>query len=522
MNILLVDDQKAVLESMKIIIDWQELGVEGVYTAGSSREAKEIAGKISLDILVTDIEMPIEDGIALARWFFENYPDVKCIFLTSHADFSYAKEAIKIGGFDYILQPAMPNEIREVIGRCVQNIKKERQILSLAGEGKAYKETQPQIMEGMTLAVFNSRGTRLTVEKWEKMVNVERRYTWGIPLWIDHYNRMLKKKDLQAFEAISGVNCKHIFVDMGLQKRHYCYGGILYGGEEVPKPEKIKQFAEQVLKWVKSLDDGKMSLYVGMDSEEGLSALVEAVMNLWDDNVEEKEGIFYSKRTKKSFRVREPKSDEWIKWMESGDGKLVQNQIRNLIGFMSAEGTLTLDYMKKIHGIFDEACVISCYSMGIRREELFDDNFSMEDFRKAYLNRKDFERAVSHCIMKYNQLLRLNQDVEQELSLEERIQKVMEYIDRNVTENVSRSEAAEMAILSEDYFTKVFKQQTGYGFKEYVLKRKMDYSQRLLKETNFQIGVIAMKVGYSNFSNFTYQFRKYTGLSPQEYRDSLK
>ena len=66
MNLLLVDDQIVVLEDIKRRVDWDRLGIDNLYTANSASEAKQIVQKGRIDILVTDIEMPIENGIALS------------------------------------------------------------------------------------------------------------------------------------------------------------------------------------------------------------------------------------------------------------------------------------------------------------------------------------------------------------------------------------------------------------------------------------------------------------------------
>lgn len=122
MNLLIVDDQRAIVESLKRDIDWDKLGLERVFTACSAREARLIMRNFCIDILLTDIEMPEEDGLELFRWARESYPDMVGIFLTSHADFEYARNAIQLGGFNYILQPARYEEVERVMGEAVKKL----------------------------------------------------------------------------------------------------------------------------------------------------------------------------------------------------------------------------------------------------------------------------------------------------------------------------------------------------------------------------------------------------------------
>lgn len=101
MNVLIVDDQKAIVESLREGIRWEELGVEKVYTACSAREAKLVLVNFPVDVMLSDIEMPEEDGLELCQWAKERLPALECIFLTSHADFPmrerrYVWEALTI------------------------------------------------------------------------------------------------------------------------------------------------------------------------------------------------------------------------------------------------------------------------------------------------------------------------------------------------------------------------------------------------------------------------------------------
>mgnify|MGYP000798381269 CR=1 FL=1 len=117
MNVLIVDDQPEVVESMAAGVNWTRLGAENVFTAYSVKEAQGVFERDRIDILLCDIEMPPTNGFALLRWVQERFSGVVCIFLTAHAEFEYAQEAVKLGSFDYILQPAPYAEGSEFIAR---------------------------------------------------------------------------------------------------------------------------------------------------------------------------------------------------------------------------------------------------------------------------------------------------------------------------------------------------------------------------------------------------------------------
>ena len=103
MNIMIVDDEQPAIEGLLHLIDWQSYGFEHIYTARSMTEAMSVLKGDAVEIMICDIEMPVESGLDLFRWVRKQGLDTECIFLTAHADFFYAKEAVRLGGFDYIL-----------------------------------------------------------------------------------------------------------------------------------------------------------------------------------------------------------------------------------------------------------------------------------------------------------------------------------------------------------------------------------------------------------------------------------
>ena len=126
MNLLIVDDQITVTESLKEGLSGRTPGIDEIYTANSAEVARLVMKSFPIDILLADIEMPEENGLSLVRWALNEFPELTGIFLTSHAEFAYAKEAIRIGCFDYILQPARMEEIRSVLERAVHEVQRKK------------------------------------------------------------------------------------------------------------------------------------------------------------------------------------------------------------------------------------------------------------------------------------------------------------------------------------------------------------------------------------------------------------
>lgn len=149
MKILIVDDQSAVLRGLEKGIGWETLGFSQVHTANSAAEAKLILINYDIDILLTDIEMPEENGLELFRWTRSRFPNLVGVFLTSHADFGYVKEAMALGGFDYILQPARFSEVERVLFSAAEKARSNVHIEKLKKNRKAFIQQRDRIFASM-------------------------------------------------------------------------------------------------------------------------------------------------------------------------------------------------------------------------------------------------------------------------------------------------------------------------------------------------------------------------------------
>ncbi len=116
-NLLLVDDEADTREALSSYFPWHEVGFRIVGQAGNGREALAfIAENESVDIVLTDIKMPIMTGIELAEAIYERKLDTHVIFLSSYREFEYAQKALKYRVKNYIVKPAKYQMLLEVFG----------------------------------------------------------------------------------------------------------------------------------------------------------------------------------------------------------------------------------------------------------------------------------------------------------------------------------------------------------------------------------------------------------------------
>ena len=139
MNILIVDDEIYILRALKTRIHWEELGIDGVFTALNVAKAREILSSETIDLLLTDIEMPGETGLQLMEGVRQQGLCPVSACLTCHADFQYAQTAITLGFSDYILKPVNFQALEETVRRPAEKAVEQRETRQQTEKGKLWE-----------------------------------------------------------------------------------------------------------------------------------------------------------------------------------------------------------------------------------------------------------------------------------------------------------------------------------------------------------------------------------------------
>ncbi|MGN0411949.1 MAG: response regulator, partial [Lachnospiraceae bacterium] len=112
-KVLFVDDEILTRQSISRNTPWEEAGFTLVGAAENGKQAIEMVEEKLPDLVLTDICMPIMDGIGLASYIHEKHPEIKVVILSGYDDFDYAKSALKYEVIDYILKPITSFELKE-------------------------------------------------------------------------------------------------------------------------------------------------------------------------------------------------------------------------------------------------------------------------------------------------------------------------------------------------------------------------------------------------------------------------
>ena len=125
LKIVIADDENIVIETLKALVPWEEFNIEIIGDASNGQEAFELCLQHKPDILLTDISMPLMDGLEVALKLKERCICTRIILLSGIEDFNYAKTALEIDVEAYILKPIRIAELKQTIKRVSENIKME-------------------------------------------------------------------------------------------------------------------------------------------------------------------------------------------------------------------------------------------------------------------------------------------------------------------------------------------------------------------------------------------------------------
>lgn len=514
MNVIIIDDQTHVVNGLYQGINWKRLNIERVWTANSAEEAKQVIQREHIHIMLCDIEMPGDDGLSLFRWVKNYDGEIECIFLTAHADFEFAKEALRLGSFDYILQPAPYEEIEEAIRKVSVRIRRKAEMSKFSLYGRKFYKDKEVFLESLLKEWV--AGNRTVSEVIKRLENFQIYFDDQTDvdycvLQVIHREKEYEKLEEELFRYAVGNILSEIFEQFSikvlichLEQENY---GVLFYGKMLPQTQ-IVRVLEDFQDLCRDFYGCSFALYLGKFTDiNGISQQIETVNQMQKDNVAYRSGIFVKSS---NFNAKSPdrneKIREWSHKLAGGKADSVKNEI---IGNLE-KGTWDAWTLKQFYLEFMQSVFSACEELSISNHQIFEEQQKFEDSLNAWKSIYAMKELVIQ-IADY-----FCQQRQKEKDHYNYIESVIQYIHSNIEKDMRRGEIAAAINLNEDYLSRLFKKQKGISLKEYIIQEKMKTAQTLLRNTDFSVSMIGAKVGFTNFSHFSQTYKKVMGKTPVE------
>jgi len=191
------------------------------------------------------------------------------------------------------------------------------------------------------------------------------------------------------------------------------------------------------------------------------------------------------------------------------------NEIDLVILDLKMPGLSGLDVLKEAKRIDKDLSVIIFTGYGSKETVIEAFRQKVDDFIEKPIN-VEKTRSTIEKVLDRKHLG--DESVQESKGISGKLEKVKHYIRRNIGRKVNLQYAAGLVFMSPKYFSRVFKQKTGDGFKDFVLKVMIDKAKELLTRTEYSVEEISFKMGYKNSESFIRIFQKFTGCTPSEFR----
>lgn len=501
-KLLIVEDSELERSGIHYLLDEYHFPFEIREVENGRLALSEIInGTFVPDILLTDIRMPIMNGLELAEKVRNRYPNMPIVFFSGYADFEYAKAAIDLKATKYILKPLVPSEFEETMKQLLLLLEQKQQektnrdlfenIIStqicyklITGTPfgaimSSYSMEQLNFLylcKNLILIEFDSSFFDKSNEDLEQFSELVENLSGGLMVILNSSQAALLINTARNAKSLNDM-CSRLYEELIEQYETPCYIAI---GEPITSPDMLGKSYES------------------------------AVSYLSDHFFTPDEHIYgFSKHEKPDFisYPLEHLLEEITNALRLSDMELLTQNIHALLEKCTQSSGSNI-YIRYIYSKVLEAFYVQL-------KDSLDENFLIEALDTVYKT-----PTIKELHQKLEDMLDMLICKKQEEvpSAQHSIRMIKEYLNTHCQEDISLDSLSKQFYLSSRYISLLFIRETGIGLSRYLKKLRMNKAAELLIQTNMKIHEISSSVGYTNTSYFCRCFRDEFGKTPEAYR----
>lgn len=503
-QILLAEDEPLFRKGLAKMIagsgtNWNVCG-----EAENGQEAERMIAELLPDLVITDIRMPLMDGLELLKRVKAKFPEIEFIVVTGFQDFHYAQAALRYGAFDLLVKPCSKQDIYHVLDKV--------DVLVLEKQARRRKEASEHqlLLENTLRSIFLRFPYRTEV--------------------VPELEQVLH-------------SCKLIL----LQITDFFPADKQYTKRDVP----LLQFA--VLNIISELLDGhgfeghllliqsgQFALFLQHSAEESAfcTAASETVQHLLGLTVTSHDAGLIHGLSKLADMyeaiIAEAKIAQITDRYSTGESIPINRARQRLIGvqigafILAGQSNALNQYLQEL---MKEICEMDSDAWKIEALSL---SFVLQDMARKQLEQDPDPQALTERINKLHEC-RIIDEIEVWMKAEtdrflntfyewqskyskNAVSKAIHYIEDHYSEQLSLQQVASQVYLNATYFSHLFKKETGRSFVNFLIQLRMEKAKQLLANTDMNVTEVSGMIGYDLPNYFAKLFKQSTGFSPKEYR----
>lgn len=529
-RVMLADDEGIVIDSLKYIIE-KEFGSEcEVEYAKTGRNVIELAERFRPDIAVMDIQMPGISGIEAMKEIRKTNSTVVFIVISAYDKFDYAQEAINLGVMEYMTKPLNRNNFTKVLRRAMEQIDAERRKRSNDLIAKEKLETVVPIIEnGLINNILLHEYFEEDIENYKNLLGIHENHGYMIGLVCGE----AQKGNHMTNAVGAGVRLQNSYREARVLIKEYFTGAVgslmankiavfvPYGGRRMDYNERIEvieKARELARKLKKRLD---VSFRIGIGSVKSFHSLLDSYNEGLNALIHTTGSVAHAEDLPLACEYEENYPIDLEKELFDAVAK---GNVNETISYASGY----FEWMSETYYPQDLMDVkLKVLEFVLWAERLAYENGGMTyqfcgrtEYLPAVMEMEDIEVMKRWFVGKMSAAC-LNVATKREEKSTGAVEKAREYIAARFSREVSLDDVSREVNISPYYFSKIFKEETGENFIEYLTNIRIGKAKELLKNTEYSMKEICAMSGYSDPNYFSRSFKKNVGVTPTEYKEGL-
>lgn len=544
-KLLIVDDEPEVTEGMAGEIDWKQCGFTEVETAGNGREAMDMFDRLKPDVLITDINMPYMSGLELAEWVKRTYPITRIVILSGYDEFEYAKQALQLKVDDYVLKPFSSEQLTDIVREVVNRMNEERERLGNIELLQEHYRTSLPIVREKFLSSLITRKQQLSVirDKAEKyglqlegegyvvsVIGVQPAEDRPEGETHDRGARTLPLSgdlDLMLFTVnniADEIWAKHGLGKVFLHQDQVVMFTVSPDSQSEAAMRRTQDALNEVMQSIETYLRFPVTIGIGTfvrdigDLKRSYEAAVAALdyRRILGNN-----RIIYigdMEKVQQRLAFDEVKEQMLVRAVKLGTEQELRDAIDSLFEEIARTKAPVYEYELYMLEMLTAIMKLTKDIEGGTDDLLAEGHGLLNQYRK--LNSVEETRAWfgDLCAKLRGRLAAGRQRASQRI-----VEEAVGYTKSHYHDNeLSIAKLCDHLHISPGYFSGLFKREMKMTFGAYLLQLRMEKTKELLRTTSLKQFEIADRVGFSDPSYLGMCFKKYTGMTPKEYRSGLE
>lgn len=521
MKVLIVDDESHVRDAIQLLLPWEELGFDVIFTAESVEDATQILQEERPELAVVDVVIGNVFGMDVMNYINDQKLDTKVVVISGHDDFQYVRAMFILGALEYLLKPIEQDKLLEAVKKAVAQMRRAPEEEAFAVD-KQFKRISPDYQHGLLRKLFRPE---LSSRVYEELVQTVPRFRSvcrcrilhcsgsTIPVHEERYMLRLSRLINRMQDKLETEGKGTVFQNM---KPSMDIVILLYGSENI-------NFDAELFALKKLAVNENCMLNLGGSRSHAFPKQLDLA---WEEariaaDYLSDTGLFVVSEYKEGMHAICLKSNHSME--NALRSAVILGNIIEIEDCLGAWADMQLRQSDKNIGLY--RCLweqfFRMYREWENEAEVTEDGQLLNGAEKHFgdLLQGSWENIWDRMYQYFMEIIKeLLESRSQIQNVSGMMPKVMDFLELNYARRISQQECADFFHINKDYLSRAFKKYTGIGMAKYLNNIRIRKAQELLRATDLQIQEIADRVGYFDAKYFSRQFKLATGMTPAQFR----